>query len=49
MKNFFKYLKDKKEIKKHGFAFNLNEILRNRKLILSNIDLDLIYNKKIFF
>ena len=27
-KIFFKYLKDKKEIKKHGFAFNLNEILK---------------------
>ena len=47
-KIFFRYLEDKKEIKKHGFAFNLNEILENKKLILSNIDFDLIYNKKFF-
>jgi asparagine synthase (glutamine-hydrolysing) len=42
-------LKHQKEIKKHGFAFNKNLLLKNVKLIKQNIDENLILNKKYFY
>ena len=45
---FHNSLINKKEIKKHGFAFNKNLILKNNKLIRENIDENLILNKKYF-
>lgn len=47
-KKFSNYFKNEKKIQKHGFAFNLNWILKNKKLIKKNIKLDLILNKEFF-
>ncbi len=50
MKLIFKEsLSSQTEIKKHGFAFNKNLILKNNKLITKNIDDNLILNKKFFY
>ena len=50
MSNIFKnFLKDEKQIKKHGFAFNKNLILKNRELIKKNINDNLILNPKFFY
>ena len=37
------------KIKKHGFAFPKNLILKNKNLILKSINLNLLTNKKFFF
>ncbi len=47
-KIFSKYLKNEKDIKKHGFAFNLKTILKNKKFIQKNLDMNLIFNKDFF-
>ena len=47
-KLFSKYLKNEKEIRKHGFAFNLKIILSDKKIIQKNLDMNLILNKDFF-
>ena len=47
-KIFSKYLSNEKDIKKHGFAFNLKTILKDKKLVQKNLDTNLILNKDFF-
>ncbi len=47
-KIFSKYLSNEKDIKKHGFAFNLKTILKDKKLVQKNLDMNLILNKDFF-
>ena len=47
-KIFSEYLKNEKDIKKHGFAFNLKTILKDKKLIKKNLEMNLILNQDFF-
>ena len=47
-KIFSRFIKDDFEIKKHGFAFNKNLILKNKKLIKHVLNEDLILNLDFF-
>ena len=47
-KIFSSFIKDDFEIKKHGFAFNKNLILKNKKLIKHVLNEDLILNLDFF-